>query len=217
MKYNQNRCSQCHHVINREDFPFELSYCPYCGAPMETNKPAEWLVFCPYCGQKLTKQVAFCPKCGKKIVQESKPSPEEHYKADVKENISENIEAPSGNQPQNYRQEQYNNDLPSYTAPVKPSIFQNVWDSIKSGCRNLYVKISDLISGKYRVKSLYRHWAEHDQLPEESIPPDIGLMRTNREMPVEPSHPLPLYTVVASLIGLLVLFILIGIWIYSCS
>jgi DNA-directed RNA polymerase subunit RPC12/RpoP len=184
---------------------------------METNKPAEWLVFCPYCGQKLTKQVSFCPKCGKKIVQESKPSPEEHYKADAGENIGESAKVPLDNQPPNYRQEQYNNDLPSYAAPVNPSVFQNIWDSIKSGCHNLSVKISDFISGKYRVKRLYRHWAEHDQLPEESIPPDIDLMRTNRGMPAEASHPLPQYAVVVSLVGLLVLFILIGIWIYSCS
>ncbi len=227
MYQNKINCPKCRREISCEDYPFDLLYCTYCGEKMKTAETAKAVIYCLYCGQKLIAGAAYCPRCGKKQVQEPvavlPPEAQPAYipQADTLQVDTPPVAAPQ-KEPEVFAAPQAARDsLYSSTKTVYPTekthLTRGIWADIQSWFRNMTVSLKDFFSGQHKVKRLYRHWLQHDKLPEDAIPTDDDLLRIMKESGGEPYRPLRLTLTLLAIAAIIALFILVGIWIRSCG
>ena len=202
-------CPKCGHEINHEQFPLGLAFCPYCGDKVSDRDPRQTISFCPYCGRRILIAATFCPECGKQVSADRAIS-----------RTAEPLLMPSSSAPP-ISGATYQRSSPSYQLEVDdipqdpamataPSSPQSVWPKVATICKRAYEPVESLVTGRWRLKRLYKDWSAHDALPPDEIPSDDYLKKT----PYQGSSPdqrLPLWLLVLAIGVAIILFVIIGI------
>jgi len=219
-------CHKCGREINHEQFPLGLTFCPYCGDRIGGHDLSQAISFCPYCGRRLLVAAAFCPECGKQVAPGTASShapacsvmpvfPRTPHIPKASLPFEEDEGAPL--QGQFKRQYPFPLDEEvSEAVTAKPSVspFRSLGSQLAAVGRRIYEPIESLITGRWRLKRLYRDWSVHDALPPEEIPSDNYLKNSSRQTPTSAAQiPSWLILLIASLAAVL-LFVAIGILIW---
>jgi len=204
-------CPKCGHEINHEQFPLGLTFCPYCGDKVSGQDPAQSIAFCPYCGRRILIAATFCPECGKRIA----TGTQSHYA--VTGATAPAIPSPPPPQfsvtpPQRVVPPPEIDDAlqMSYEEPLSPPPSQPIWPRIVAFCRRALQPVGTLITGRWRLKRLYKDWSVHDALPSDEIPSDDYLNNMSRQGS-PPTQGVPQWLIVLLIVMVIVIFIVVGI------
>jgi hypothetical protein len=215
-------CPGCARSIDEQQFPFGLAFCPYCGDTLPPPEQGEVLRYCPYCGLEQSCPADFCPHCGKKILV-SQAIPRQGYKPEPAptsrfQAVIPPVEEPPACQAEAAEDMDFSGYGTGYAANYrsKPGILL----ALRSGAGLIWGKFSgfigEYVSGRYRVKQLYRTWTRHSALPEEEVPSGEALAQITRECGAETYRPLRMSLVILAFVGLVLFFVGVGFVIRSC-
>ena len=191
-------CPKCKHEINTDHFPLGIIFCPYCGERIREQEPFQIIPFCGHCGHRFLTEVAFCPECGKRVATEKAAMPPEAEKRLEPVTINESPEA-------------HPPEPEDVETPEQPK--QSISPGVKAAWARITQPVENILSGRWRLKRLYREWSTHDSLPAEEIPTDKSLKDIAVTVPQPAYKPVSLWVAIALGAGLLILFEAVGMFI----
>jgi DNA-directed RNA polymerase subunit RPC12/RpoP len=214
-------CPKCRREIKTGLPVSDLIYCPYCGENMFI-RPEEDFSFCPACGQKLPPGSIFCLRCGKGLKVIEKPcrveSPQQRT---MQEEFTGQGMPPGdryvayGDSEKEYAQQEEPDAFDYEYKPVTAS--EPVWPKIQFRIVKLVEPVRDLVTGKWRMRQLYRKWAQNGDLAPEEIPSSSELNRMAKDESVRPVRQNRMLLVAVCALAFIVFFVIIGILMSRCG
>jgi predicted nucleic acid-binding Zn ribbon protein len=166
-------CPKCRREIKTFLPTDELIFCPYCGERLDYN-PAEEFNFCPVCGQKLPPDSIYCLHCGKGL----KSSTKSRVVSGSSYHVPAGDYSRSASEESEYRETCNEKPAPAETdedAGIEydyepENVQEPLWIKIRYWFMKLTEPVRDLISGRWRMRRLYRKWEQNGDIAPEDNP-----------------------------------------------